>query len=107
MTKSSTGLDSNIAGALCYSLGWFTGLIFLLIEKESDFVKFHARQSIAVFGLFTVASIIVPAIPFIGFLLSKIIGAAGFVAWILLMVFAAQEKEVRVPVASDLADKLV
>ena len=33
--KSSTGLQPNVAGLLCYLFGWITGLIFLLIEKES------------------------------------------------------------------------
>jgi uncharacterized membrane protein len=37
-----TGLQPNIAGLLCYLLGWITGIIFLIIEKEDKFVKFHA-----------------------------------------------------------------
>jgi uncharacterized membrane protein len=32
MAKSSTGLDENVAGLLCYVAGWITGLIFFLIE---------------------------------------------------------------------------
>ncbi len=50
MGKSSTGLDENVAGLLCYVLGWVSGLVFFLIEKESKFVKYHAMQSIVVFG---------------------------------------------------------
>ena len=34
MSKTSTGLDNNVAAGLCYVFGWFSGLIFLLIEKE-------------------------------------------------------------------------
>ncbi len=105
MTNSSTGLPANLAGVLCYALGWLSGLIFLILEKDSEFVKFHARQSIAVFGILTVASMVAPMLP-LGGLIAKAIGALSFIAWILLMIFAAQEKEVRVPVASDLADKL-
>ena len=48
--KSSTGLDAKVAGLLCYVVGWVTGLIFFLIEKENKFVRFHAMQSIIVFG---------------------------------------------------------
>src|SRR5690349_7468080 len=45
----STGMAENVAGFLCYVLGWLTGLIFFLIDKR-PFVRFHAAQSIVVFG---------------------------------------------------------
>lgn len=106
MSKSSTGLDENLAGALCYLLGWLTGLVFLILEKDNEFVKFHARQSIALFGALTVASIITPIIPFIGVVLVKLITAATFIAWIVMMIFAAQGKQVAVPIIDELADKL-
>src|ERR1700674_527554 len=44
-----TGMAENIAGLLCYVLGWLTGLIFFFIDKR-PFVRFHAAQSIVVFG---------------------------------------------------------
>ena len=50
MEKTSTGLDENVAGLLCYVLGWVSGLVFILIEQENNFVRFHAMQSIIVFG---------------------------------------------------------
>ncbi len=106
MAKSSTGLEENIAGLLCYILGWLSGLIFLVVEKESDFVRFHARQSIAIFGVLTVASILAPVLPILGGLFAKLIAATSFVAWLLMMIFAGQGKKFEVPIASDLADKL-
>ena len=106
MTKSSTGLEANVAGMLCYLLGWLTGLVFLILEKDSEFVKFHARQSAALFGLLTVASIIAPVLPIVGGLLAKLVAAASFIAWVLMLIFAAQGKQVSIPVVSDLADKL-
>ncbi len=42
--KSSTGLEQNIAGLLCYVLGWITGIIFYILEKENEFVRFHAMH---------------------------------------------------------------
>ena len=39
MEKTSTGLDENVAGLLCYVLGWISGLVFILIEQESKFVQ--------------------------------------------------------------------
>src|SRR3984893_9435335 len=53
---SSEGLAENVAGLLCYVLGWLTGIIFLFIDKR-PFVKFHAAQSIVVFGALTVIRI--------------------------------------------------
>ena len=50
-TTSSTGLQPNVAGALSYLLGIITGVLFLVIEKENRFVRFHAAQSITAFGV--------------------------------------------------------
>ena len=44
MEKTSTGLPENVAGLLCYVLGWITGIVFLLIEPGNKFVRFHAFQ---------------------------------------------------------------
>ena len=49
LDKSSTGLDPNLAAALAYLLGFLTGILFLVIEKDSKFVRFHALQSTMVF----------------------------------------------------------
>lgn len=45
---TSSGMGNNVAGCLCYLVGWITGLIFLLIDpyKNDKFVRFHAFQSI-------------------------------------------------------------
>ena len=63
MEKTSIGLNENVAGLLCYVLGWISGLVFLLIESENKFVRFHALQSIIVFGALTVIQIILGWIP--------------------------------------------
>jgi len=105
MEKSSTGLDENVAGLLCYVLGWVSGLVFVLIETESKFVRFHAMQSIYVFGVITVAGIVLGWIPFIGGVLSGLIGVLGFVLWIILMIKAYQGVKFKLPWAGDLAEK--
>ena len=58
MAKTSTGLEENIAGLLCYVLGWVSGVIFLILEPENKSVRFHAIQSIIVFGILNIAGII-------------------------------------------------
>ena len=57
MAKTALGLDRNIVALLAYVLGWVSGLIVILIEKEDEFVRFHAMQSIVTFGALTILSI--------------------------------------------------
>lgn len=106
--KSSTGLDSNIGGLLSYVLGWITGLIFFLIEDKDEFVRFHAMQSMIVFGAITVASIILGIlfmIPFLGPILGAFFWIATVVLWIILMVKAYQGERYKLPIAGNLAEK--
>jgi len=103
--KTSTGLDENVAGLLCYVLIWVSGLVFFLIEKKNKFVRFHALQSIIVFGTLTVASIILGWIPIIGFVISWLISILGFVLWIILMIKAFQGEKFKLPWAGNLAEK--
>jgi len=105
MEKSSTGLDENVAGLLCYVLGWISGLVFVLIEHNSKFVRFHAMQSICVFGAITVAMIILGWIPFIGFAISVIIYIIGFILWVFLMIKAYQGVKYKLPWSGNFAEK--
>jgi uncharacterized membrane protein len=107
MAKTSTGLEENVAGLLCYVLGWITGLVFILIEKENKFVRFHAMQSIIVFGALTVIRIVLGFIPFIGVVLNIIIGIVALILWIVLMIKAYQGQKYKVPWAGDLAEKQI
>jgi len=107
MEKTSTGLAANVAGLLCYVLGWISGLVFILIEKESNFVRFHAMQSIVTFGALTIVSIIISFIPFIGWILGWLISILGLILWIVLMVKAYQGQRYKLPWAGDFAEKQV
>ena len=107
MEKTSTGLAENVAGLLCYLVGWITGIIFLLIEPKNTFVRFHAMQSIIAFGILTVAYAILTWIPFIGAFLAWIIGVLSFILWIVLMVKAYQGTRYKLPWAGNLAEKWV
>jgi len=117
---AQSGLAENVAGGLSYVLGWLTGIIFLLIDKRPS-VRFHAAQSIVVFGGLHIVQIVCGYIFGFGFLfgghasmgtwaiaglVSTVIGLACLVLWILLMVKAFQGEKFRVPVAADFAEKL-
>jgi uncharacterized membrane protein len=107
MAKTSTGLEQNVAGLLCYVLGWITGVIFIVIEKENKFVRFHAMQSIVVFGILTIARIVLGWIPLIGWVLGIIISILMFVLWIILMIKAFQGEMFKLPWAGNFAEKQI
>jgi len=104
-SKTSTGLEPNVAGLLCYVLGWVSGLVFFLLEKDNKFVRFHAMQSIVTFGALTVVNFILMFIPIIGWIISYLIGVLAFVLWIILMIKAAQGQRYKLPWAGDIAEK--
>jgi len=106
MEKTSTGLEPNVAGLLCYVLGWISGLVFILIEKENKFVRFHAMQSIITFGALTVIGFVLGFIPIIGAIIGWLISVLGLVLWIVLMVKAYQGKQYKIPWAGNLAEKM-
>ena len=47
--KTSTGIKPQLGGLFSYLLGFITGLIFYMVERENKFVRFHALQSIVTF----------------------------------------------------------
>ncbi len=105
MQKSSTGLPANIAGLLCYLLGWVSGLIFFLIEKDSDFVRFHATQSIMTFGALTIASILIQVLPFLGQVVGALLSLLGLALWIILMIKAGLKERYKLPWVGERAEE--
>jgi uncharacterized membrane protein len=103
--ESSTGLSANVAGLLCYVLGWITGVVFVVLEKKSTFVRFHAWQSIMTFGVLTVAQLVFGWIPFAGWIISILIGILMFILWLILIIEAGTGKMWKVPGAGDWAEK--
>jgi uncharacterized membrane protein len=113
--STQSGMSENVAGLLCYLVGWVTGIIFFLIDKR-PFVRFHAAQSIVVFGGLHVINIMV-GIAFgagmmmrggfgafgMGAALYGLISLAAFILWILLMVKAYQHEKFEVPIAAGIA----
>jgi uncharacterized membrane protein/ribosomal protein L40E len=107
-TGSTTSLEPNVAGLLCYLAGWITGLIFILIEKENKFVRFHAMQSIVTFGALTVVWIILQVLTSIlwfFWILDVPVWILSVVLWIILMVKAYQGERFKLPIAGDFAEK--
>lgn len=114
--SGGTGLAENVAGLLCYVAGWITGLIFILIDKR-PFVKFHAAQSIVLFGAIIVVDILLVFLNvgsmFGGWmvwvfstLIWSVLWIGTFVLWILCMVKAYQGVRFKLPVVGDIAEKI-
>ncbi len=104
-SKDSTGLSPNVAGLLCYVAGWISGIVFLIIEKDSKFVKFHALQSIVTFGILTVVQIILSFIPFIGWVLVPLVWILMVVLWIILMIRAYSGVMWKLPLVGNWAEQ--
>jgi len=103
--KTSTGLQPNAAGLLSYLAGFITGVIFYVIEKDNKFVRFHAMQSIVVFGFLFILGLALSIMPFIGWFLAPILWIAELILWIVLMVKAYQGEYFKLPIAGDIAEK--
>jgi len=117
-TPNSTGLPSNVAAALaCIPL--VGGLIFYILEKHDQFVRFYAMQSI-IFGgawfLFNIVSMILHrilwALPVIGRLLAGLwyfafglIHLGLFVIMIIAMVKAISGARWDIPWVGPIARK--
>ncbi len=92
---------------LCYVGGWISGIIFLILEQKNRWVRFHAAQSVVVFGIITLARIILGWIPVVGDTFSWIISAVGFIFWIILMVKAYKGERCKLPWAGEIAEKII
>lgn len=105
--KSSLGMEENVAALLSYVLGFITGIIFFVLEKESKFVKFHAMQSIMFSVGLMILSFILGFIPIIGWIVSLLIGPLSLVLWIILLIKAYKYEYFKLPVIGDMAEKQV
>lgn len=116
--KSSMGMDPKLAGLLSYLIMPITGIIFVSMEKENRFIRFHAVQSI-IFGI--AAVVIQIALVILGAILgaitaglgclvsigSPIVGLVIFIFWILAMIKAYQGEMYKLPIIGDMAEKYV
>lgn len=98
--SSSTGLEENVAGFLCYLLGFVTGIVFLIVEKQSSFVKFHARQSTITFLIVFVFILFLGWIPVLG----ALVWIASLILWLLLMIKALRGERYSVPVVGRMVE---
>ena len=107
------GLQSNIAGLLCYLLGWISGIILLLVKKRDAFVRFHAAQSIVAFGILTVPILALNLLTLTNVILYWFLVIVYWIVitfslflWIFLMFEAYRGQTYRLQVIGGIASKL-
>jgi uncharacterized membrane protein len=105
-SETSTGLLPNVASLLCYVGGWISGIIFFVLEQKNTDVRFHAAQSIIVFGILTIVGTVLGLIPVIGNAFSAIVGIIAVILWVILMVKAYNGEKYRIIWAADIADNI-
>jgi uncharacterized membrane protein len=106
------GLTDNVAGMLAY-VTIIPAIIFLIVEpyNRSRFVRFHAFQSIFFAIAWTalwIALSFVAHIPFLGWLtilIWPLVGLAGLVIWLVLLLKANQGQMWKLPLIGDMAEK--
>jgi len=100
MAPTKLGLDEKAEAALSYLLGAITGIIFLILEPENYFVRFHATQStLASITLFVLTLVL----PFLWFLWSLL----GLIIFIVGIVKSLQGELYKFPLIGDLAAQLI
>lgn len=111
--SAAPGLTDNMAGALAY-VTIIPAIVFLVLEpyNKKRFIRFHSFQCL----FFAVAWIVlwialafIGHIPFLGWavavLLYPLIGLAGLVIWIILVLKAYQGQMFKLPVIGDMAEQ--
>jgi uncharacterized membrane protein len=76
-----------------------TGIIFLIVEKKSRFVKSHAMQSTIASLILFVVLLIIEWIPIIG----ALVWILSLILWLVLMIKALQGKQYSLPIIGKLA----
>lgn len=108
------GLSDRNASILCYIpvFGVIPAIVFLASHKyrKNPRVRFNAFQALYLFVAWLIVSSAAPTLFLSGFpgwgiehLLLALLKVGIFVCWIYLLVKAAHEEEVRLPIIGDLA----
>ena len=114
----SSGMEENLASALCYLAGWLTGVLFLVLApyNTNKTIRFHAFQSIflsiamiPIWIVLAIASFVLHFIPVLGtfvmMLLYPLCGLAFFCLWLFLMYKAYNKEKFVLPLIGPLAEK--
>ena len=118
--KTQLGLEPNVNAVLCYMpvccLGLVVSIVTVVVEKQNRFAKFHAFQSLLVWGASIVLTV---ALQIAMVLMSTLSGLLGTLVWalmmlvgvgllgltVLLMIKAYGNEQFELPVLGEMARK--
>lgn len=115
--ETSTGVDARLSALLCYTAWWVSGLVFLVLEQQHRAVRFHAAQSLVLFGGLSlliailsgisVAMLLVSATAFQATrTLAEIVWVLAVVIWLVMMIKTFKYESWRIPLVAEFADRL-
>lgn len=97
--------DPRLWAALSYGLGLLSGAVVLVYEKQDQYIRFHAMQSVLTFAAVALIGLVLPTVPIIGDMgpVRGLYWTAVFCLWLLLMAKAVMGEAYRLPYIGDLA----
>jgi uncharacterized membrane protein len=115
--SSTTGIDERLASVLCYSAWWITGLVFLVLERQHRGIRFHAAQSLVLFGALSLLLVGLGTFSALALMVSSqayqaaraladVVWIGAAVLWLVLVVRAWRGETWRVPLVAALADRI-
>jgi uncharacterized membrane protein len=114
--SSSTGLTPQVAAALAYLAGPFSGALLLITERTDRFVRFHAWQAVLGLGGLGSAAALALILAFVMLIasptafwvmlwLAAIAAVAWVAAWGICLVQAYKGRTWKLPLAGDYAER--
>jgi len=114
---TSTGVDARLSSLLCYAGWWVTGLVFLFAERQHRGVRFHAAQSLVLFGTLSAVMFVSGGASAFAFFVTgpsfrllqavgNIVWLAAVALWLMLLIRTWRGDTWRIPVVADLADRI-
>lgn len=100
--KTSIGLTENVGGLLCYI--FVIGLVFLFMEKENRFIRFHALQSVFTAIAIFLISIVLGFIPIFGAIAGLLLSPLAFALMVFMMYQAYQGNYYKLPFIGDVVE---
>jgi uncharacterized membrane protein len=111
--ETSSGLAPNVGAGLACVFPLIAGIIFLVIEKKNEFIRFWAAQAVVFGGALTIGSIVIQILSVIlttihlGFiatiisLLWMLVCLAALVVWVIMLIKSFSGQKWEIPVVSN------
>lgn len=103
--KTSSDKSSNTVMAVLSYFGILVLIPLLTDAKKDPFVKFHIKQGLVLLIVFIIAWVMIPLIPFIGWILSIFVLIFVFILFLIGVINAASGKKEPLPVIGQYGDK--